>query len=282
MVLSIDHGSVAESVVLRCLLRLNRFREYRMRNFAMLLAFIFLTGCQNTAFHFQDDASGKKFKVLLKIDDSKKETILILHNCAGVSEHTISWANQVAKWGYHAVVMDSFYTYGTTYLCAGGPHLAEYPYKNSKDAETVGDWIKKQPWSNGKVSVIGFSAGANTGILISTTANTHQPSKLFSSVVAYYPNCFPGVQERNLSTPLMVLVGEKDNWVNVNECKEMSKRSKFKDVEFHFYPNAEHNWDDGSSGSAKCWRGTCSWSYDREADEKSRQATKEFLERNFK
>ena len=254
-----------------------------MRKFFVLLAFIFLTGCQASTAYIKDNSSDKKFKVHLKIDSSKKrETILILHNCAGITQHTMSWANQVAEWNYNAVVLDSFHTYGYSNLCSGGMDAAAYPYKNAKDAEFVGKWIQHQAWSNGKVSVVGFSAGGNTSNLIATTPNTFEPTKVFSSVVLYYPNCFSGVQERNLSTPLLIHVGEKDNWVNVNECKDMSKKSKFRDVEFHFYPNAEHSWDMGTSGVSKCWLGTCSWSYDREADKKSRQLTRNFFEKNFK
>lgn len=254
-----------------------------MRSFFILLTFIFLTGCQASAVYIPDESSDKKFKAYLQVDSSKKrETILILHNCVGITQHTVSWANQIAEWNYNAVVLDSFYAYGYSNLCAGGINAATYPYNNSKDAEVVGRWIKKQPWSNGKVSVIGFSAGGNTGILNSTTPNLFEPSNVFSSVVAYYPNCFSGFQERNLTTPLLVHVGEKDNWVNVNECKDMAKKPKFSSVEFHFYPNAEHSWDMGTSGVTKCWLGTCSWSYDREADKKSRQLTKEFFEKHFK
>jgi dienelactone hydrolase len=247
-----------------------------------LLIFL-LSACQASTVKIKEEISNKEHRVHLKIDNSKKrETILILHNCAGLTQHTRSWANQIEKWNYNAVILDSFYPYGYTRLCAGGTDAAIFSYNNSKDAEFIGKWIKQQPWSNGNVSVIGFSAGANTGILIATTPRSFEPSKIFDSVVSYYPNCFAGYQERNHTTPLLIHVGEKDNWINLGECKDMSQKSKFSNVEFQFYPNAEHSWDDGSSGTTKCWLGTCSWSYDREADKKSRQLTREFFEKHFR
>lgn len=254
-----------------------------MKLFLSIIFALFLTGCatSNTLI-VRDEDSNKNYKIHLNVDETKsKETVLIMHGCNGVSPHTFSWSEQVVKWGYNAVVFDSFYTYGHSNLCAKGKENYFHSMRAAVDSRYLGEWIKKQSWSNGKVSFIGFSMGAVTGVSLATSNAHAEYDTVFNSVVSFYPTCPKYFSTRIVTTPFLVLTGEKDNWIILEDCKAMAE-SKRKDLEMHFYPNAEHGWDIGTSGTSLCWLGTCTWGYNRSADVQSREVTREFLDRNFK
>ena len=53
-------------------------------------------------------------------------------------------------------------------------------------------------------------------------------------MIAYYPFCYEGVDP---SVPVLVLIGEKDDWTPAAKCQALTGKAKFEVV---VYPGAYH------------------------------------------
>jgi dienelactone hydrolase len=63
--------------------------------------------------------------------------------------------------------------------------------------------------------------------------------------VAYYPYCNPKLDVK-IDVPLLVLIGEDDNWTPASLCHELQADEALKKatpVEMVFYPGAHHGFD---------------------------------------
>jgi hypothetical protein len=45
--------------------------------------------------------------------------VILLHTCAGISEHEESWSDRLVEWGYVVLAVDSFTPRSVKYICDG-------------------------------------------------------------------------------------------------------------------------------------------------------------------
>jgi dienelactone hydrolase len=245
----------------------------KMRKTLVLLSLaLFATYCN--AVSVQVDNTDYEASLSLRVNEkAKRGTVLLLNGCNGPRNmHYHDWARYIDDAGYNAIVIDSFSTRGLSNICSIKGN-SSYSYNTVQDAIAVGKWVKQQPWSNGKVSVIGFSLGGITSLLIAS-----DDSGVFASAVAYYPTCREPIAERKLAIPLQIHIGLSDEWAAADRCKALAQSENFKDAKYNYYENTHHAFDSYGSGSAVCWKGTqCAYGYNADANAVSRDRVKIFL-----
>ena len=63
------------------------------------------------------------------------------------------------------------------------------------------------------------------------------------ATVAYYPNCRLQV-DRNVALPLLILIGDKDDWTPADRCRQLQAEAPRRDlIEAVYYPGATHGFD---------------------------------------
>ena len=257
--------------------------------FSILISLL-LVGCKSEkipVYNSNGGSTNRTVNLLMSVDETKqRETILILNGCNGPSaSHYREWANTLNVWGYNAIIVDTFSEKGYTDICnRRDGTLLNIAYSSVTDVESAGKWVQQQKWSNGKIAVIGFSIGGITSLLLSSRTSYDVDRKnIFSSIIAFYPTCVEGIENRKVNVPLQIHIGEKDEWASPRQCLKLSSSKNFKDSSFIFYENAHHGFDMKESGAVSCvWGDQCVFGHEPNANFKSRKSTKEFLESMFK
>jgi dienelactone hydrolase len=172
--------------------------------------------------------------------------IVLMHNCSGINEPLLSQAWKIHQWGYVVLVMDSFGPRNITETCSGKSSIAMAD--RAMDAHSGKAYLAGLPFVDPKkVAIIGWSYGATT------TINALNPKlvdalpladrRSFRAAAAYYPNC--NITLDKLQAPLLILIGEKDDWTSADLCRQKlpppGKGSG--EVILKIYPGAYHSFD---------------------------------------
>ena len=143
-------------------------------------------------------------------DDGPHPAVVLLHTCAGISEHEQSWSDRLVSWGYVVLTVDSFTPRGQKYICDGDQEWTT-PWIRALDAYGAKRYLSARPFIDPtRVAVIGLSHGgmAILEVIKGSTSDGLAVSP-FRAAVAFYPSC---VEPAPINTPTLVLIGSKDNW----------------------------------------------------------------------
>jgi dienelactone hydrolase len=175
--------------------------------------------------------------------------VVLLHSCNGNWQRLDErWGKRIASWGYATLTVDSFGPRGIRNTCSSGA-----PVDLAFDAYRALDFLVRQPFVDpARVVAMGFSQGGwltltsvEHGIIEQTVQNK------FRAAVAFYPPClgFKG----NMTVPVLILVGELDDWTPAKECRNMVdgrddwgiSRHKGEGIPTRLivYPHAYHGFD---------------------------------------
>ncbi|MET3364713.1 dienelactone hydrolase family protein [Bradyrhizobium ottawaense] len=169
--------------------------------------------------------------------------VIVMHGCGGHDAHHERWAERLVSWGYVAVVVDSFASRGYGSICK--ETTAVTPEMRVSDIYGTAEYLRKLPnIDKDRMGLLGFSHGAWT---IMKAIQEKYQLKLFGirAAVAYYPYCNPKLDVR-IDIPLLVLMGEDDDWTPAALCHELQADEALKKgapVEMIFYPGAYHGFD---------------------------------------
>jgi dienelactone hydrolase len=220
-----------------------------------------------------DKSESKQYRIVAMYYDknSPKSSIIVAHGCDGTREgnHYQAWASQIHSWGYNAIVVDSFLSRGFSNICNNKKIFSVMPTERGDDLIEVAEFIRTQPWHQGKIGVIGFSHGGSTALNVAWRKKT----KAIDFAVAYYPFCsdvYTGIDSSTESSiPIQVHLGEKDDWTPYTFCGFPKTYT-----EYHLYEGATHAFD--MNYPSRKYEGY--WlKYDRIADTTSRKKVREFL-----
>jgi dienelactone hydrolase len=168
--------------------------------------------------------------------------IVLAHPCSGVSEHTTVWGKLLASWGYVVVAPDSLGPRGEKSVCGRGNVVNG----NMRVADVAGalDFLNAQPFvRRGTLGLIGHSHGGWTTMrAVQGTFGLAQRG--LRAAVAYYPAC-SAQYDRNVSVPLLILIGDKDDWTLAENCRKLQAAGFAQPslVDVVYYPNAYHSFD---------------------------------------
>jgi dienelactone hydrolase len=179
--------------------------------------------------------------------------VVQLHGCAGLEAQSFRWARWLAERGYVALVVDSFGPRGVKGDCRSGP---DDPPITARFDDAFGAlrYLQSLPEVRAdRVAAIGWSQGGVYAMAVINGPSLDRarrrgvalPVTGFAAGVGVYPGgCFSLVGER-VVRPLLVLIGEADDWTPAAKCREMveAMRGRGADATIVTYPGAYHYFD---------------------------------------
>lgn len=188
--------------------------------------------------------------------------IVLLHGCGGaynkagdINARHAGMAAYLNEHGYSALLVDSFTPRGIHEICT--QKFAErsvHPAERAKDALAALDWLaRRSDVEAAHIGLLGWSHGG------STTLKTLLESRLktaphFAAAVAFYPGCKESAKQRYVpSAPLLILIGEADDWTPFAPCRAVFEQSRpdGPSLEMHSYPATYHDFDNPALKSAR-------------------------------
>jgi dienelactone hydrolase len=139
---------------------------------------------------------------------------VLLHGCSGSHSREDIWAGRLKKWGYVALQVDSLGPRGKSNIC--GKPYAVPPWMRAQDAYDAKSYLATLPFVDGnRIAVMGWSHGGNS--TLETAKRGLIEEKPFSATIAFYPYC-GHYKWSYFNAPLLILVGEKDDWTPAYLC----------------------------------------------------------------
>jgi dienelactone hydrolase len=185
--------------------------------------------------------------------DGPFAAVVLLHGCHGVSASTHDWARWFRDRGYVALIVDSWAARGIGNGCdANTPDLPS----TERFDDTAGAlrFLRAQPFVDpSRVGVIGWSNGGVFAIAAVNGPSLERARKRgvtlpppgFAAAIGVYPGgCYSLVDEL-VTRPLLVLIGDADDWTLPGPCAEMvaNMRRRGADATLVLYPGAVHYFD---------------------------------------
>jgi dienelactone hydrolase len=187
--------------------------------------------------------SGAPAELTLPAGAAPNAGIVVLHGCDGVGPHYRLWAAQLARWGYAALLVDSFRPRGFGEVCNRGSLVP--PEVQARDAFDAADYLRgRADFHIGRVGVIGFSHGGWAvlkAVLAGVARRSDEPP--FAAAVAYYPGCDPPGSA--LETDTLILIGGGDDWTPAVRCERWRELARVNGhaLQMKVYPGAVHGFE---------------------------------------
>lgn len=180
--------------------------------------------------------------------------VVMVHGCGGAyamdgqlnARHSM-WGEYLAAQGYVALMLDSFSSRGFKEICT-----VKFSERTLKEADCVGDayaalaYLRQLPNVDaGRVAILGWSHGG--GVTLDTISH-RPPIAGFSAAVSFYPGCTSRNKRADRFhpyAPLMLLIGETDDWTPAAPCKELAATVAARGEPMHIvtYPDTYHDFD---------------------------------------
>lgn len=188
--------------------------------------------------------------------------VVILHDCSGLGPRSSGaperWSRELVARGYVTVIPDSFRTRGfPDGVCTdASPGRADVaPSRRLHDAYAALAHARVLPYVDGRrVGLMGGSHGGSTTLAALAAPPPGRDGRAgFAAAVALYPGCgasYGGWRGNGTGTyrpaaPLLILIGEKDDWTPAPICVKLaaSTRGTAHPVTIRVYPGAHHSFD---------------------------------------
>jgi carboxymethylenebutenolidase len=186
--------------------------------------------------------------------DAPRPAALLLHGAGGFDRQIANnnrYAAALSAQGIDAYLV-YYYSDLDDKMMSNGVNVFEDRYpKWAKLVDDLADYLITQKDSNGKVGLVGFSNGG----ILATGASTLDP-KINAAVIYYGTDPWPlGVKAKRFP-PLLVLHGDADQIIPVENGKQLAKEAKAlgAKVDLVIYPGESHGfgarWDDKNATDA--------------------------------
>lgn len=185
-------------------------------------------------------------------------SVVLLHGCGGlyakstgrVAPRHVWWATTLQQQGYEVLMVDSFGPRGVSDLCTAKERPVRASVERKRDAWAALAYLRNRPEvDRARIALMGWSQGAGT-VLAAFGAGDEGPAGGegggFRAAIAFYPGCNTPLNDEDWQPdgPLLMLVGEKDDWTPPQSCVELVKRDAVRErTELVVYPNAYHGFD---------------------------------------
>lgn len=202
--------------------------------------------------------------------------VVLLHGCGGTSPRDKAWAARLTAWGFSVLHLDSLSPRGFKSVCTNPGLLS--PVARAKDVHAARAYLASLPAiRKDRIAVLGWSHGAWTTLAALHNAPASQPSPgSFQAAVAFYPYCLDVLN--NATTPLLILIGERDTWTPARRCRHMriDGGSTVPQPVIKVYPEATHGFDYDAPERVVAGHRIA---HDKAATEDAIARVKEFLEK---
>jgi dienelactone hydrolase len=174
--------------------------------------------------------------------------VVMLCGCGGFAKkedamHQATWAQRLVGWGYVALRVDSFSPRGPSNICEDTSTVSDD--MRSHDAYSAKAYLSALPFVDPRrIAVMGWSHGGWAVMKIIDGYYRDKTVDPFKAAVAFYPYC---QRLYGPDTPLLVLIGKKDDWCPASYCESLKQYGAYNDSKYEFtlkiYPNAYHAFD---------------------------------------
>ena len=180
---------------------------------------------------------------------------LLLHGCGGaysargtLDARMREYTSLLNSRGVSALVLDSLSPRGERELCTQRIGTRRVTQANRRlDALAAVEWLAQRPDVNAaSIGLVGWSHGGST---LLAAINARHPAVAVAPrrpafAVAFYPGCEAEARRGfETQTPLLLLVGEADDWTPVAPCRELAGRASGVTPQLVSYPGAYHGFD---------------------------------------
>jgi dienelactone hydrolase len=170
--------------------------------------------------------------------------VVLLHGCGGITRRDNVWADTFRSWGYVSLQVDSFRPRGIDRVCSNRYVSRDMSRKRIQDAYDAKAYLMGVSLiDRNRILLVGWSHGGGVVLNVLDRANGDP----FRAAVAFYPYCDPKMDA--LNAPLLILIGEKDDWTPAQRCVERVPQpgKSLKEVTLKVYPGAYHGFDRSGS-----------------------------------
>lgn len=187
-----------------------------------------------------------------------RPAVVTLHGCNGpydskgqLNELQRRYAADLNAAGMHVLVLDSFSGRGVQEVCTR--KAAQRPVTMADRRDDVGlalAWLAARPEVDARrLVLLGWSHGAQT---VLAALDASDPAVQARGVhprtaIAFYPGCNVPLRNINyrLQSPLLMLLGERDDWTPVGPCRDLHRRLAGFAPRFEqeIYPDSYHAFD---------------------------------------
>lgn len=199
-------------------------------------------------------------KYYLELPKSKPlyPLVVIAHGCGGLTKNGYRNSQEWAKWfqehNFATVIVDSWSNRDVGNVCEMPGRLANLllPMRVEDVYAVVADINKQHPINPEQIFLIGGSHGGRLAYEILTPNHAQQMgekySVRFAGAVGLYPGCSPQMINEPTKSPLLLIVGEVDDWTLPKYCYDLARSAKFSstpgfDIEMKSIQGAGHSFD---------------------------------------
>ena len=183
-------------------------------------------------------------------------TVVALHGCGGLYATSGSRKGQLnarhqamadflVDQGYSAVFPDSLTPRGETELCTQkiGSRKIDQTERRADALGTLA-WVASQPWAQpARIALLGWSHGGSAVLSSTDASRTDVRGQAVKPAiaVAFYPGCAAANKAGyKPSAPLVLMLGEKDDWTPPGPCIALGKAVG---AEVNVYADSYHDFD---------------------------------------
>ena len=187
-------------------------------------------------------------------EPGRRPAVVLLHGCGGphgrngeLSERLADYASWMRVQGWHALVVDSLGPRGERELCTQKNGTRAVTQANRQlDALGALRWLAaRADVDAGRLALVGWSNGGST-VLAATNLKLREVSGAAvkpRAAAAFYPGCVAELKRGyQPASPMLMLLGEKDDWTSPQPCMELARRAGDK-VQAEVYAGAYHGFD---------------------------------------
>ena len=183
--------------------------------------------------------------------------VVALHGCSGLFERTGTafdprypdYVARLHRAGYHVLLPDSFGSRRKGSICAEPYGKRSVSVETRRgDAIVAVDWLSKHPEVDPRrIVLLGWSNGATTALSALNAAGPAYARNVAAAIV-FYPGCSAFLKQSfRLQAPVLMLLGEKDDWTPPARCTEFADRLRAAqpelDLDVHLYSDSHHGFD---------------------------------------
>lgn len=182
---------------------------------------------------------------------TRRPAMVIVHGFGGVSDAREGfWARELAALGVAALVIESFAARGADSSIEDQSRVSTA--QGVRDAYAALAYLATQDFVDpGRIGVMGMSKGGSVALL-AADRRRQGAGQGFAASIPLYPGCVAQYRNPQPGAPILVLIGERDDYTGTRTCADYLARIRAAGgtAQLKIYRGAHHGFD-GDTGAQR-------------------------------